>query len=36
MGDLLKGLNPAQKEAVQILTGPVLILAGAEAARRGR
>ena len=29
MGDLLKGLNPAQKEAVQILTGPVLILAGA-------
>ncbi|MDO4612109.1 MAG: UvrD-helicase domain-containing protein [Candidatus Saccharibacteria bacterium] len=27
--DILKGLNPAQKEAVETLSGPLLILAGA-------
>ncbi|MDO4611537.1 MAG: UvrD-helicase domain-containing protein [Candidatus Saccharibacteria bacterium] len=29
MIDVLKGLNPAQKEAVETLSGPLLILAGA-------
>ena len=27
--DVFSGLNPAQKEAVSILKGPLLILAGA-------
>ena len=26
--DILEGLNPAQKEAVQAIEGPLLILAG--------
>lgn len=33
--DALKGLNPQQKEAVLATDGPLLILAGRAAERRG-
>ena len=32
MNAILEGLNPKQKEAVEYLSGPLLILAGADVA----